>query len=94
VQFIRRVWAWLNSFTSNVDMKTGAPPHCGTPEYVRATQMMTSGQMARFYGLILRSNACASMRRWSGNVGKLELVVGCGVLAVWSITRQAWLEGG
>lgn len=48
----------MGSFTSNVDMKTGAPAF-GTPEYMRATQM--SGQMARFYGLPLRaSNACAA----------------------------------
>ena len=46
------------SFTSNVDMKTGAPAF-GTPEYMRATQM--SGQMARFYDLPLRaSNANAA----------------------------------
>jgi trimethylamine--corrinoid protein Co-methyltransferase len=46
------------SFTSNVDMKTGAPAF-GTPEYMRATQM--SGQMARFYNLPLRaSNANAA----------------------------------
>ena len=42
----------MGSFTSNVDMKSGAPAF-GTPEYMRATQM--SGQMARFYGLPLRS---------------------------------------
>ena len=48
----------LGSFTSNVDMKSGAPAF-GTPEYVRATQI--SGQMARHYGLPLRaSNACAA----------------------------------
>ena len=48
----------LGSFTSNVDMKSGAPAF-GTPEYVRATQI--SGQMARYYGLPLRaSNACAA----------------------------------
>ncbi len=46
------------SFTSNVDMKSGAPAF-GTPEYVRATQM--SGQMARFYRLPWRaSNANAT----------------------------------
>ncbi|MEM1298588.1 MAG: trimethylamine methyltransferase family protein [Pseudomonadota bacterium] len=48
----------MGSFTSNVDMKSGAPAF-GTPEYMRATQM--SGQMARYYGLPLRSsNACAA----------------------------------
>ena len=46
------------AFTSNVDMKSGAPAF-GTPEYVRAMQM--SGQMARHYGLPLRaSNANAA----------------------------------
>jgi len=46
------------SFTSNVDMKSGAPAF-GTPEYSRATQM--SGQMARYYGLPWRaSNANAT----------------------------------
>ncbi|MEE8339552.1 MAG: trimethylamine methyltransferase family protein, partial [Xanthomonadales bacterium] len=46
------------SFTTNVDMSSGAPAF-GTPEYIRATQI--SGQMARFYGLPLRaSNACAA----------------------------------
>ncbi len=48
----------MGTFTSNVDMKSGAPAF-GTPEYSRATQM--AGQMARFYGLPLRaSNACAA----------------------------------
>jgi trimethylamine---corrinoid protein Co-methyltransferase len=46
------------AFTSNVDMKSGAPAF-GTPEYMRAMQM--SGQMARFYKLPFRaSNACAA----------------------------------
>ena len=46
------------SFTSNVDMKTGAPAF-GTPEYVRATQI--SGQLARRYRLPWRaSNANAA----------------------------------
>ena len=46
------------SFTSNVDMRTGAPAF-GTPEYIRATQM--SGQMARYYKLPWRaSNANAA----------------------------------
>ena len=41
------------AFTSNVDMKSGAPAF-GTPEYLRAMQM--SGQMARRYGLPLRAS--------------------------------------
>ena len=65
----------IGSFTSNVDMKSGAPAF-GTPEYVRATQM--SGQMARHYGLPLRaSNACASNAPdGAGDVGKHELPLG------------------
>ncbi|MEM6375524.1 MAG: trimethylamine methyltransferase family protein, partial [Pseudomonadota bacterium] len=42
------------SFTSNVDMRTGAPAF-GTPEYVKAA--FASGQLARRYGLPLRSSA-------------------------------------
>jgi len=50
--------AVIGTFTSNVDMKSGAPAF-GTPEYIRATQM--TGQMARFYGLPLRaSGSCAA----------------------------------
>ena len=46
------------SFTSNVDMRSGAPAF-GTPEYVRATQI--SGQLARHYRLPWRaSNANAA----------------------------------
>ena len=41
------------AFTSNVDMKSGAPAF-GTPEYVRAMQV--SGQMARFYDVPMRSS--------------------------------------
>ncbi|HWA50349.1 MAG TPA: trimethylamine methyltransferase family protein, partial [Dongiaceae bacterium] len=45
-------------FTSNVDMKTGAPAF-GTPDYTRAA--MAGGQLARRYGFPYRSsNACAA----------------------------------
>ncbi|MBZ0128061.1 MAG: trimethylamine methyltransferase family protein [Rhodobacteraceae bacterium] len=48
----------IGTFTSNVDMKSGAPAF-GTPEYMRATQM--TGQMARFYRLPMRaSGVCAA----------------------------------
>jgi trimethylamine--corrinoid protein Co-methyltransferase len=43
------------SYTSNVDMKTGAPAF-GTPEYVRTTQV--SGQLARRYKLPWRASNC------------------------------------
>jgi len=45
-------------FTSNVDMKSGAPAF-GTPEYMQAA--LLGGQLARRYGLPYRSsNACAA----------------------------------
>ena len=43
------------AFTSNVDMKSGAPAF-GTPEYVRAMQI--SGQMARYYNLPFADIKC------------------------------------
>ncbi|WP_025769720.1 trimethylamine methyltransferase family protein [Thioalkalivibrio sp. HK1] len=84
----------LGSFTSNVDMRTGAPAF-GTPEYLRATQI--SGQMARFYGLPLRaSNACAAncpdaQAAWE-SAFSLWAVVSAGVNVVYH--AAGWLEGG
>jgi trimethylamine--corrinoid protein Co-methyltransferase len=81
-------------FTSNVDMKTGAPAF-GTPEYVRAA--LAGGQLARRYGLPYRSsNACAAnavdaqaayeseMSVWGAVMGHANMVMhGAG-----------WMEGG
>ena len=84
----------IGSFTSNVDMKSGAPAF-GTPEYMRATQM--TGQMARFYGLPLRaSNACASnapdgQAMWE-SLNSLWAAVQSGVNLVYH--AAGWLEGG
>ncbi|MEM1278290.1 MAG: trimethylamine methyltransferase family protein [Pseudomonadota bacterium] len=84
----------MGSFTSNVDMKSGAPAF-GTPEYMRATQM--SGQMARFYGLPLRSsnanaaNCPDAQAAWES------------AFSLWAATSShtnliyhaaGWLEGG
>jgi len=82
------------SFTSNVDMKSGAPAF-GTPEYLRATQM--SGQMARHYGLPLRaSNACAAncpdaQAAWE-SAFSLWACVSARVNVVYH--AAGWLEGG
>jgi len=84
----------LGTFTSNVDMKSGAPAF-GTPEYMRATQM--TGQMARFYGLPLRaSNACASnapdgQAMWE-SANSMWAAVQSGVNLVYH--AAGWLEGG
>ncbi|MEM0922063.1 MAG: trimethylamine methyltransferase family protein [Pseudomonadota bacterium] len=84
----------MGSFTSNVDMKSGAPAF-GTPEYMRATQM--SGQMARHYGLPLRaSNANAA------NVPDAQASWES-AFSLWATTSSrtnmiyhaaGWLEGG
>jgi trimethylamine--corrinoid protein Co-methyltransferase len=84
----------FGSFTSNVDMSSGAPAF-GTPEYSRATQM--SGQMARFYDLPLRaSNACAAncpdaQAAWE-SAFSLMACVSSGVNVVYH--GAGWLEGG
>ena len=84
----------LGTFTSNVDMKSGAPAF-GTPEYMRATQM--TGQMARFYKIPLRaSNACASntpdaQAVWE-SMNSLWSAISGGVNLVYH--GAGWLEGG
>ncbi|MEO1193492.1 MAG: trimethylamine methyltransferase family protein [Pseudomonadota bacterium] len=81
-------------FTSNVDMKSGAPAF-GTPEYTRAA--LAGGQLARHYGFPYRSsNANASNRAdaqaayesqmslWGALMGHANLLMhGAG-----------WIEGG
>jgi len=81
-------------FTSNVDMKSGAPAF-GTPEYVKATQ--AGAQLARRYNVPFRSsNTNASnivdaqaayeseMSIWAAVMGHTNLVLHAG----------GWLEGG
>lgn len=84
----------IGTFTSNVDMKSGAPAF-GTPEYMRATQM--TGQMVRFYGLPLRaSGTCAA------NVPDAQAMMETSN-SLWSAVQSGtnmvyhaagWLEGG
>jgi trimethylamine--corrinoid protein Co-methyltransferase len=84
----------FGGFTSNVDMKTGAPAF-GTPEYVKAT--IIGGQLARRYNLPYRaSNVCASnavdaqatyesaMSIWACTVSHSN----------WIHHAGGWLEGG
>jgi trimethylamine--corrinoid protein Co-methyltransferase len=81
-------------FTSNVDMKTGAPAF-GTPEYTRAA--LVGGQLARKHGLPYRSsNACAAnavdaqaayeseMSLWGAIMGHANLI----------LHAAGWMEGG
>jgi trimethylamine--corrinoid protein Co-methyltransferase len=94
-QMVRRgAPAVYGGFTSNVDMKSGAPAF-GTPEYVLAAQI--SGQLTRHYKIPFRSsNVCASntvdaqaayestMALWGSIMGGANFLMhGAG-----------WLEGG
>jgi trimethylamine---corrinoid protein Co-methyltransferase len=84
----------IGTFTSNVDMKSGAPAF-GTPEYMRATQM--TGQLARFYKLPLRSSGvCAAnvpdgQSMWETS-NSLWAAVQSGTNMVYH--AAGWLEGG
>ena len=84
----------VGTFTSNVDMKSGAPAF-GTPEYMRATQM--TGQMTRHYGLPLRSSgSCAAnvpdgQAMWE-TTASLWAAVQSGTNMVYH--AAGWLEGG
>ena len=81
-------------FTSNVDMKSGAPAF-GTPEYMKAC--IVGGQMARRYNLPYRtSNTCAA------NTVDAQAAYES-VFSMWGLTMgggnfimhgAGWLEGG
>jgi trimethylamine---corrinoid protein Co-methyltransferase len=84
----------IGTFTSNVDMKSGAPAF-GTPEYMRATQM--TGQLVRFYGVPMRSSGvCAgnvpdAQAMWE-TMNSLWAAVTSGTNMVYH--AAGWLEGG
>jgi trimethylamine--corrinoid protein Co-methyltransferase len=84
----------IGTFTSNVDMKTGAPAF-GTPDYVRATQI--TGQMARFYKLPLRStNACAANAPDAQAMWESMFSMWAAITSGTNMVYHAagWLEGG
>ncbi|HHB80508.1 MAG TPA: methyltransferase, partial [Aliiroseovarius sp.] len=84
----------IGTFTSNVDMKSGAPAF-GTPEYMRATQM--TGQMARFYGLPLRaSGSCAANVPDGQAIWETSNALWSAVQSGTHLVYHAagWLEGG
>ena len=81
-------------FTSNVDMKSGAPAF-GTPEYARSA--MAGGQLARKYGLPYRtsnanaSNAVDSQAAYESQTSLWSAVLGGGNFIMHS---AGWMEGG
>ena len=81
-------------FTSNVDMKSGAPAF-GTPEYMKAA--IVGGQLARRYRLPYRtSNACAAntvdaQAAWESTLSLWGAVMGGGNFI---LHAAGWMEGG
>ena len=84
----------FGAFTSNVDMKSGAPAF-GTPEYMRAMQI--SGQLARKYGLPWRGSNANAANSPDGQA------VWESLFSLWGVTSghvnmimhaAGWLEGG
>jgi len=82
------------AFTSNVDMKSGAPAF-GTPEYFKAA--LVSGQLARRVGLPYRSSAPNASNAVDGQAMYETMISlfgavlgGCNML----IHAAGWLEGG
>ena len=81
-------------FTSNVDMKSGAPAF-GTPEYVKAT--LAGGQLARRYRMPYRSsNTNASNVVDAQAAYESEMSLWAAVMGHTNLVNHAagWLEGG
>ena len=81
-------------FTSNVDMKSGAPAF-GTPEYVKAT--LAGGQLARRYGIPFRtSNVNASNAPDAQAAYESGMSLWAAFLAHGNMIHHGagWLEGG
>ncbi len=81
-------------FTSNVDMKSGAPAF-GTPEYVKAT--LAGGQMARRYNLPYRSSSTNASNCVDAQAAyESEMSIWAAVMGHTNIVNHAagWLEGG
>ena len=79
----------FGGFTSNVDMKSGAPAF-GTPEYVKAT--LAGGQIARHFKLPYRSsnvnasNAVDAQSTYESRHVALGLI---SAMSTWSIMDSA-----
>ncbi len=81
-------------FTSNVDMKSGAPAF-GTPEYMKA--VLVGGQLARRYGLPYRSsNVNAATTVDAQAAYELVFSLWAVVMGGCNVVKHAagWLEGG
>lgn len=85
---------FYGGFTSNVDMRTGAPAF-GTPEYAKA--VVIGGQMARRYAIPYRSsNVNASNAPDAQAAYESQMSIWPCMLAHCNVVKHAlgWLEGG
>ena len=81
-------------FTSNVDMKSGAPAF-GTPEYAKATQ--AGAQLARRYRVPFRASSTNASNAVDAQAAyESEMSLWASVMAHTNIVNHAagWLEGG
>ncbi|MCE2518059.1 MAG: trimethylamine methyltransferase family protein [Alphaproteobacteria bacterium] len=81
-------------FTSNVDMKSGAPAF-GTPENSRAN--MAGGQLARHYGVPYRTSACNASNCVDGQAAyETQMALWGAVMGQGNMIYHGagWLEGG
>jgi len=81
-------------FTSNVDMKSGAPAF-GTPEFARAA--LAGGQLARRYALPYRSSNCCSANAVDAQAAyESQMAIWGSVMghANYLLHSVGWLEGG
>jgi trimethylamine---corrinoid protein Co-methyltransferase len=82
------------SFTSNVDMKSGAPAF-GTPEYAKTT--IASGQMARRYRLPYRTSNCTASNTVDAQAAyesQMSLWPAVNGHGNFIFHAAGWLEGG
>jgi trimethylamine--corrinoid protein Co-methyltransferase len=82
------------SFTSNVDMRSGAPAF-GTPENAKAN--VAAGQLARRYGLPYRSSNCTAANTVDAQAAyEMQMALWGAILGGANIVYHAagWMEGG
>lgn len=86
--------AVYGGFTSNVDMRSGAPAF-GTPEYAKAA--LVGGQLARRYGVPYRSSAVSASNAVDAQAGYETVWALWGAImggANFVMHGAGWMEGG
>jgi trimethylamine--corrinoid protein Co-methyltransferase len=86
--------AIYGGFTSNVDMRSGAPAF-GTPEYAKAS--IVGGQLARRYGIPYRSSAVSTSNTVDAQAGYETVWALWGAImggANFLMHGAGWMEGG